>query len=133
VVIAEIEGIGPTYAARFEAADIHSVEALLAAGATRRGRRQLAGKTDIREELILEWVNHADLMRIDGVGPQYADLLEAAGVDSPAELAHRNAANLALTFQEVEAARHLVNRSPSEEMVRGWIEQARALDTVVEH
>ena len=83
---------------------------------------------------MLEWVNHVDLMRIDGVGSQYADLLAAAGVDSPAELARRNAANLAATFQEVVAARPtIVRRIPSEETVTGWIEQAKTLQKVVTH
>ncbi len=131
--IAEIEGIGPAYGAKLEAAGIRSAAALLKAGATRAGRKTLADQTGIRADLILEWVNHADLMRIDGVGSQYADLLEAAGVDSPAELAQRNAKNLAKTFQEADAARNTVARIPSEGMVAGWIEQARGLAKVVEH
>ena len=83
---------------------------------------------------MLEWVNHVDLMRVHGVGPQYADVLEAAGVDSPLELAHRNAANLARTFAEVDAARpDMIRRVPSEEMVAGWIEQAKGMQRAVFH
>ena len=133
MAIEEIEGIGPAYAAKLDAAGINTTEALLAAGATRSGRKDLADKTGIRAELILEWVNHADLMRIKGVGPEYADLLEAAGVDSPAELAHRNAANLAQTFQELDAARNTVVRIPSAATVAGWIEHAKTMPKVVEH
>jgi len=133
MAIEEIEGIGPAYAAKLEGAGINTTEALLATGATRSGRKDLADKTGIRAELILEWVNHADLMRIKGVGPEYADLLEAAGVDSPAELAHRNAANLAQTFQELDAARNTVVRIPSAATIAGWIEQAQGLPKVVEH
>ncbi len=132
MAIEEIEGIGPAYAAKLEGAGIRSTDALLEAGATRSGRRDLAEKTGIKPELILEWVNHADLMRIKGVGPEYADLLEAAGVDSPAELAHRNAENLAQTFQEVDAARNTVVRIPSAAVVAGWIEQAKSMPKVVE-
>ena len=132
MAIEEIEGIGPAYAAKLEGAGIRSTDALLEAGATRPGRRDLAEKTGIKPELILEWVNHADLMRIKGVGPEYADLLEAAGVDSPAELAHRNAENLAQTFQEVDAARNTVVRIPSAAVVAGWIEQAKSMPKVVE-
>ena len=132
MAIEEIEGIGPAYAAKLEGAGIRSTDALLEAGATRSGRRDLAEKTGIKPELILEWVNHADLMRIKGVGSQYADLLEAAGVDSPAELAHRNAENLAQTFQEVDAARNTVVRIPSAAVVAGWIEQAKSMPKVVE-
>jgi len=84
--------------------------------------------------MILKWVNHADLMRLDGVGAEYAELLEAAGVDSCAELAQRNAANLAITFQELDAARpNTVRRVPSETTVAGWIAQAGTLDKVVSH
>ncbi|MEX1173042.1 MAG: DUF4332 domain-containing protein [Chloroflexota bacterium] len=94
----------------------------------------LAEASGIESALILEWVNHVDLMRIKGVGSEYSDLLEAAGVDSPAELAQRNAANLATTFQEVVAARpSIVRRVPSESEVQGWIDQAKDLPKVVEH
>ena len=94
----------------------------------------IAGATGISGKLILEWVNHADLMRIDGVGSEYSDLLEAAGVDSPSELAQRNAANLATTFQEVVAARpDIVRRVPSETEIAGWIAESKTLAKVVEH
>ena len=94
----------------------------------------MAEQTGITGNLILEWVNHADLMRLDGVGSEFADLLEAAGVDSCAELAQRNAANLAITFQELDAARpNTVRRVPSESTIAGWIEQAGKLAKVVSH
>jgi hypothetical protein len=73
-------------------------------------------------------------MRIKGVGSEYSDLLEAAGVDSPAELARRNAANLAVTMQEVVAARSgIVRRVPTESEISGWIAESATLDKVVEH
>jgi len=132
--IIDVEGIGPVYAEKLEAAGIETVEGLLEKGATRSGRTAIEEATGISHDKILEWVNHADLMRIDGVGSEYSDLLEAAGVDSPAELAHRNAANLAETVQEVVAARpHIVRRIPSEKEITGWIEQAKAMPKVVEH
>ena len=90
--IQEIEGIGPAYAAKLQQASIATVGDLIEHAATRKGRDELAATTSIDRDLILEWVNHADLMRIKGVGPEYSDLLEAAGVDSPAELAQRNPA-----------------------------------------
>ena len=134
MAITEIEGIGPAHGATLEAAGIGTVAALLAAGAKPSGRQTIATDTGISSKLILEWVNHADLMRINGVGSQYADLLEAAGVDSPPELAQRNAANLAVTFQEVVAARPgIVRRIPSESEVAGWIAQAKTLPKVVDH
>jgi predicted flap endonuclease-1-like 5' DNA nuclease len=134
VKIEDIEGIGPTYAAKLTAAGVSTTEGLLEAAAGRAGRQKLEEATGISGKLILEWVNHADLMRINGVGSEYSDLLEAAGVDSPAELARRNAANLAQTFAELDAARpNVVRRVPSEKVIAGWIEQAKQLPKVVEH
>ena len=132
--IEDVEGIGPAYAAKLTAAGVSSTDDLLDQGAKPSGRKTLETATGIDHALILEWVNHVDLMRINGVGSEYSDLLEAAGVDSPAELAQRNAANLAITFQEVIAARPgWVRRIPSESEVQGWIDQAKSLPRVVEH
>jgi predicted flap endonuclease-1-like 5' DNA nuclease len=134
VRIEEVEGIGPTQAASLREAGVGTTEALLEQGATPIGRAALASTTGVGEAVILKWVNHVDLMRIDGVGSEYSDLLEAAGVDSPAELAQRNAANLAQTFQELDAARPDWIRSlPSVTTVEGWIAQARALPKLVTH
>ena len=132
--IEDVEGIGPVFAQKLAEAGVATTESLLERGASDAGRSRLAADTGISERLLLEWVNHADLMRIDGVGSEYADLLEAAGVDSCAELARRNAANLAQTFQELDAARpNTIRRMPSEDTVRGWIEQADKLAKVVTH
>ncbi len=132
--IDEVEGIGASYAAKLAAAGVSTTDDLLKSGAKAAGRKSLEDTTGISGKLILEWVNHVDLMRIKGVGSEYSDLLEAAGVDSPAELANRNAANLAITLQEVVAARPgIVRRTPSEAEVAGWIDASKALDKVVEH
>ena len=132
--IEDVEGIGPAYAAKLQAAGVDTTDDLLARGAKPGGRKELAESTGISGKLVLEWVNHADLMRLDGVGSEYSDLLEAAGVDSPPELARRNAANLAVTFKELDAARpDTVRRVPSETTIAAWIAQARKLPPVVEH
>ena len=132
--IEEVEGIGPANAGKLKTAGVDTTDELLERGATPAGRTSLEGATGIDHGLILEWVNHVDLMRIKGVGSEYSDLLEAAGVDSPAELARRNAANLATTVQEVVAARpNIVRRVPSEAELQGWIDQSKDLPKVVEH
>lgn len=132
--IEDVEGIGPTFAAKLSGAGVGTTDALLERAATAAGRDTLSEATGISEKMLLEWVNHADLMRIDGVGSEYADLLEAAGVDSCAELAQRNAANLAQTFQELDAARpDWIRQIPGEAAVAGWIGQAAKLDKVVSH
>jgi len=99
--IAEIEGIGEAYAAKLIMAGVETSEELLKAGATPKGRKELAEKTGISPKLIMTWVNHADLFRVKGVGPQFAELLEASGVDTVKELAARNPENLAERVREV--------------------------------
>jgi len=131
--VVEIEGVGEAHAAKLSGAGVATTEALLSEGATAAGRKALADKTGISESLILKWVNHVDLFRIDGVAGQYADLLEAAGVDTVVELAQRNAANLTAKMSEVNDARNLVNRAPSESEVARWIAEAATLPRHVHH
>ena len=131
--IVDVEGIGPAYAEKLEAIGIATTDDLLMAGASAGGRERVAAQSGISGKLILEWVNHVDLMRIDGVGSEYADLLEAAGVDSSAELSHRNAKNLAETFRELDMARNTVRDIPGEAVIQRWIDQAKELDKVVTH
>jgi predicted flap endonuclease-1-like 5' DNA nuclease len=127
----EIEGIGPRYAKTLNGAGIDTIEELLEIGGTPAGRDGIANKSGLSPKLILEWVNHADLMRINGVGSEYADLLEAAGVDTVAELAQRNAANLAAKLEEVNEA--LVRHVPTEATVATWIAEAETLPKAVHH
>lgn len=131
--IEDIEGVGPTYAQKLADAGIGTIEKLLEAGGTRAGREDLAAKTGISAAHLLKWVNHADMMRLNGVGPQFAELLESAGVDSVAELAQRNAANLTAKLAEVNDLKKLSGTSPSESMVTRWIEEAARLEKKVTH
>jgi predicted flap endonuclease-1-like 5' DNA nuclease len=131
--IIDIEGVGEGYAAKLKDADVSTVEKLLEAGATAKGRAALAEKTGISEKLILKWVNHADLFRIKGVAGQFAELLEAAGVDTVPELAQRNAENLHQKLAEVNAAKNLTNSLPNAAAVQKWIDEAKTLPRVVTH
>lgn len=132
--IEDVEGIGPAYADKLRKAGVATTDALLKAGAKPTGRKDLEASTGIAHSLILEWVNHVDLMRINGVGSEYSDLLEEAGVDSPAELAQRNAANLAAKIDEIMKKQpNIVRRVPSETELQGWISQSKTLSKVVEH
>lgn len=123
----KIEGIGPVYAAKLEAASIPTVEALLDKGATPAGRKELEEKTEISHALILEWVNLADLMRIKGVGEEYSDLLEEAGVDTVKELRNRNPENLYQALFTANEAKKLVRHMPGLEQVKAWVEQAKTI------
>jgi predicted flap endonuclease-1-like 5' DNA nuclease len=133
VKVEEIEGIGPAYAAQLKDAGVQTSDDLLQRAGPKAGRDALAGSTGISGKLLLEWANACDLMRINGIGAQFSDLLEAAGVDSAAELAQRNPASLAATFNELNAARATTRRAPTEAMVADWISQAKALPKVVTH
>jgi predicted flap endonuclease-1-like 5' DNA nuclease len=129
--IIDVEGIGPVYAAKLKAVGVTNTDALLEAGSTPKERKELAEKSGIGDHLILEWINHVDLYRIKGVGSEYADLLEAAGVDTVPELAQRKAENLLQKMTEVNQAKKLVRRLPVLSQVASWIEQAKQLPRVI--
>jgi predicted flap endonuclease-1-like 5' DNA nuclease len=129
--IAEIEGIGPAYAAKLKDAGVSTTDQLLDKGAAPKGREELAASTGISAKLLLEWVNHIDLERIKGIGWEYADLLEAAGVDTVPELAQRNADNLQAKLSEINAAKEIVRRLPTAGQVSAWVEEAKTLPRIV--
>ena len=126
-----IEGIGPAYAQKLKSVGVTTVEGLLKKGATPKGRQEVAENSGISEKLVLEWVNHADLFRIKGVGEEYADLLEAAGVDTVVELAQRKAENLLEKMTAINAEKKLVRRLPVLSQVQSWVEQAKQLPRIV--
>ena len=137
--IESIEGIGPAQGKKLRAAGIRSCEALLKRGAGKKGRKAIADECGVPEKSVLEWVNRSDLMRIKGVGSEYSDLLEAAGVDTVKELRNRNAANLTEKMAEVNDAaikktkRSIVRRTPSNSEVERWVAHAKTLDPMVTH
>lgn len=126
-----IEGIGVKNATKLRKARIRTTEALLKRGATRSGRKEVASKTGLSEKQVLEWVNRADLMRVRGVGEEYGDLLEAAGVDTVKELRNRKPTNLLGAMIAVNEKRRLVRRLPTESMVERWVAHAKELAPVV--
>ena len=126
--IIDIEGIGDVYAEKLIAAGINKVSELLDKCAAPKGRQALAEATGISEKLILKWTNHADLFRINGVGPQFAELLEAAGVDTVKEFRHRVAENLQPKLEETNAAKNICNRVPAVSEIQKMIDQAKGLE-----
>ena len=126
-----VEGIGDAFAAKLNNAGISSAEALLEQGKTPAGRKEIAEKSGVSDSLILEWVNHVDLFRIKGVGAEYGDLLEAAGVDTVPELAQRKPENLLEKMTAVNGEKHLVRRLPVLSQVKAWVEQAKKLPRVI--
>lgn len=129
--IEKVEGIGPAYAGKLQEAGIATTDALLKEGGSPKGRQAIAEKTGINAKLIMEWVNMVDLFRVKGVGEEYADLLEAAGVDTVVELAQRKPANLYEKLASVNADKKLVRQLPSQAQVEAWVAQAKELPKAV--
>jgi predicted flap endonuclease-1-like 5' DNA nuclease len=131
--ILKIEGIGKVSAEKLVAAGLKTTEKLLEVGCKAKAREELAAKTGIPVKSILEWVNRADLMRIKGVGEEYSDLLEAAGVDTVVELANRKPENLHPKLVETNKEKKLVRQLPSLKQVQSWVENAKKLPRKVEY
>jgi len=131
--IADIEGIGPVFARKLAKVGIRGTGGLLTKGATPKGRKEIASKTGISGRLILEWVNLADLYRIKGVGSEYSDLLEEAGVDTVVELAKRDPRKLYEKMLAVNVKKNLVNQMPARKQVSKWVGQAKRLPRIVKY
>lgn len=129
--VIDIEGVGEAYAEKLTAVGIIKVSDLLAKCATPKGRSDLATITGISDKLILRWTNHADLFRIKGVGPQFAELLEAAGVDTVKEFRHRVPENLQPKLEETNNEKHLVRRVPALKEIIKMVELAKELEPIV--
>jgi len=131
--IEEIEGIGPVFGEKLRAAGVADSDALLAACRTPKGREELAAKSGLAPAKVLKFANMADLFRIHGIGPEFAELLEAAGVDTVPELARRNAENLAAAMAEVQKTKQLTRRAPAATEVAKWVAEAKQLPRALEY
>ena len=131
--ITDIEGIGEVYAVKLRTAGVRTTGALLERGGTPKGRKELAEMTGFSEQTILEWVNRADLFRVRGIGSQYSDLLEAAGVDTVRELAVRKAESLLENLTKVNTEKNKVNKLPTLSQVKSWIQTAKTLSKGVKY
>jgi predicted flap endonuclease-1-like 5' DNA nuclease len=131
--IVDVEGIGPAYAEKLKEAGVRSTAMLLKRGGTAKQRKELAYAINIEESKLLKWVNHADLFRVRGIGSEYSDLLEAAGVDTVAELRQRKAASLYQSLVRANQAQKRVRKLPTLDQVTEWVEQAKSLPRVIEY
>jgi predicted RecB family nuclease len=131
--ITDIDGIDGEAAAILKSVGIRSTERLLEAARTVRGRKMLAIKTGFDEKQLLCWANVADRMRVKGIRKEYAELLQAAGVDTVKELKYRNPANLANAMVEANKKRKMVRLLPSEKVVGNWIENAKKLQLKISY
>jgi predicted flap endonuclease-1-like 5' DNA nuclease len=131
--IEEIEGIGPAFGQKLAIAKITTTDHLLDQCGTATGRKTVAGTTGLKEAQLLKWANMADLMRIKGVGPEFAELLEAAGVDTVKELRTRNAENLTTKMEEINGQKKLTRATPAASVVEGWVTEAKGMDPKISH
>lgn len=131
--IIDIEGIGPALAAKLQKAGVRSTKALLDRAGSAKGRKELAAAIGVDDSRLLQWVNHADLFRVRGIGSEYSDLLEAAGVDTVPELKQRNANALYEALVTTNEKKKLVRKLPTKDQVADWIKQAKSLSRVVEY
>lgn len=131
--VIDIEGVGDVFAEKLNAAGIKTDAELLTKCSKPTGRKELAEQTGISSKLIMKWTNHCDLYRINGVGPQFAELLEAAGVDTVKELRHRVPENLQKKLEEVNAQKNLVSRVPAVAEVQKMVDKAKDLPPMVEY
>jgi predicted flap endonuclease-1-like 5' DNA nuclease len=128
-----VEGIGEVYVLKLKDIGVANLEGLLETCKTKAGRIKLAESSGISEKLILKWANHADLARVKGIGGQYSELLEAAGVDTVPELAKRKPDNLLAKMTEVNEAKKLVRKLPVLKQVTSWVAQAQALPRILQY
>jgi predicted flap endonuclease-1-like 5' DNA nuclease len=131
--IEEIEGIGPAIGEKLRNAGVKSTESLLENSKTPKQRAALAEASGLTEKQVLKFANMADFFRITGVGQEYAELLEVAGVDTVPELSQRRADNLCAKMEEVNAEKNLVRRTPSQTEVEKWVAEANELPRVLEY
>jgi predicted flap endonuclease-1-like 5' DNA nuclease len=131
--IEKIEGIGPAFAKKLALAGIHKTSQLLSQCAAAKGRKAVAGTTGLDEKQLLKWANMADLMRVSGVGEEYSELLEAAGVDTVKELRNRRPDSLTAKMAEVNQAKRLTRQVPGLKQVTKWVDQAKSLKPVITH
>ncbi|MPZ50789.1 MAG: DUF4332 domain-containing protein [Dehalococcoidia bacterium] len=131
--IGEIEGLNRPQQVSLQKAGVKTTEDLLRLAGGTGGRQELAQKASVPESQLLEWVNRADLMRIKGIGGEYSDLLEAAGVDTIKELATRSAANLYSQIAQVNRQKRLTRRAPAAGQVERWVEDAKRMQPMVTH
>jgi predicted flap endonuclease-1-like 5' DNA nuclease len=129
--VEDLEGVGKVRGEKLRAAGIKDTDSLLAACKTPKQRDELAAKCGLSPKLILKWANMTDLYRVNGIGSEYAELLEAAGVDTVPELAQRKAENLTAALAAANEAKKLTRRVPTLTEVKNWIEQAKSLPRVL--
>lgn len=131
--IEDVEGIGPATGDKLRGAGVTDTDGLLKAARTPKDRKTLAAASGLSEAQVLKFANMVDLYRVGGIGSEYAELLEAAGVDTVPELGTRNAANLTKAMADVNAAKHLVRRAPTEAEVTKWVAEAKTLPRMLEY
>jgi predicted flap endonuclease-1-like 5' DNA nuclease len=126
--IDQVAGISHKDATKLRKAGVRTSTGLIENAADRKGRAELAAATGLDARDIQVWVNHSDLLRVRGVGAEYAELLTAAGVDTLRDLRRRNPTALLAKIIGLNGSSRVVRRLPTESMVEVWIEAAKDIE-----
>ncbi|MEM8627340.1 MAG: DUF4332 domain-containing protein [Pseudomonadota bacterium] len=129
--IEKVEGIAKITGDKLRGCGINRTDQLLERCASKKGRKEVAAASGIEEKLILKWTNFCDLMRVKGIGEQYSELLEAAGVDTVKELRNRKPENLHAAMLEANTKKKMVRQAPGLKQVQGWVAHAKELDPMM--
>ncbi len=125
--IDQVAGISVKDATKLRKAGIRTSKGLIEVAANRKERSDLTTSLGFDTKDVQQWVNHSDLLRVKGVGAEYAELLVAAGVDTLRDLRRRNPTALLAKIIGLNGQSKVVRRLPTEAMVEGWIEAAKDL------
>lgn len=121
----KIEGIGGHFASLLANAGVSTTSDLLRHANAEGGLARLAERTSIPLASLDVWAARADLMRVQGIGPQFSELLEASGVESVAELSMRNAENLLNLLHRVNEEKRLTRSIPTLHTLTQWVLRAQ--------
>ena len=131
--VEKIEGIGHVYGNKLRKLGINSINDLLIAGSTRKGRYDLIKRIGVSKSILIRWLNRADFFRINGIGKQYSSLLEESGVKSVKDLAYRDPFRLYTQIKNINWKKNLVKRTPPYNKVREWVKNAKGLQHTIVH
>lgn len=130
--LSRLKDVSPELATRFKERGLTTTNQLLAVAGTPEGRELLAAQTRADAGLILRLTKRADLLRIEGIGDVYVELLEEAGVDSIRELARSHPERLYTQLMKVNITNQVTRRPPTLTKVRRWVAQAERLAEIVQ-
>lgn len=132
-LIETLEGIGPQTGNLFRGYGIASVGDFLRKLHKPSVREQAARDLNILVKPVHDWASMADLLRVEGIDHQYAELAYATGVATVGQLASCNADELVAEMDAVNNAgkQTIAPTVPDAGEVQDWIARARGMSPVI--